>query len=200
MRTQLNGLMVAIGIGLLASAPLFAAKSAADNPAPAVALPPPSMDDPGQPPAAAPAVDSNAHRNDAPPPLPPESGSNQHLGSMSDANAPADATDTAKVAYSSTDPTPPKPSLTKSADKSERTLTPAEARLVGERSTVTVHVEDNGDRIEEYRNGGQLTRVKVTTATGASYEILDGNGDGRLDQKDAPGGVQPVGWTLFKWH
>ncbi len=204
MPTQLNGLMVAIGIALLASAagsaPAFAAQAQASDPAPAVALPPPSMDDPGQPPADAPTANSDDARNDTHPPLPPESGSNEHLGSMSDANTPVDNADVANAPYTSTDPTPPKPSLTKSADKSERTLTPAEARLVGDRSNVTVHVEDNGDRIEEYRNGGQLTRVKVTPAKGASYEILDSNGDGRLDQKDAPGGVQPVGWTLFKWH
>lgn len=204
MRVQLNGLMVAIGICLIAAgagfAPAFAAAASTGDPAPAVALPPPSMDDPGQPPADATTAKDNAARNEAPPALPPESGSNEHLGSMSEADTPADTAAVANAPYTSTDPTPAKPSLTESANKSTRTLTAAEARLVGEHTTVNVRVEDNGDRIEEFRNGGQLTRVKVTPAKGPSYEILDSNGDGRLDQKDAPGGVQPVGWTLFKWH
>jgi hypothetical protein len=113
------------------------------------------------------------------------------------------ALEPAKGTLTSTDPTPPKPSITHSAANSPSnspTLSTADARLVGEAASVSVRIMPNGDRIEETRNGGQLTHVKVKPAKGPAYEILDTNGDGRIDEKDAPNGVQPVGWTLFKWH
>ena len=207
MRHQ-NGLMIGVGIALLAVSSTYAphgfaqTASTQDAPPPIEALPPPTMDDPGTP-AAAPTPAKHDKQTKrtlksaiTPPPLPPES-----APLASSAQMGKSALEPAKGTLTSTDPTPPKPSITHSAVNSNSpTLSVADARLVGEAASVSVRTMPNGDRIEETRNGGQLTHVKVTPAKGPAYEILDTNGDGRIDQKDAPNGVQPVGWTLFKWH
>lgn len=64
---------------------------------------------------------------------------------------------------------------------------------------VAVRTEANGDVIEEYRVGGQLRMVKVTPVRGASYYLIDENGDGRLDKSKGPGDVSPVYWKLYGW-
>jgi hypothetical protein len=65
--------------------------------------------------------------------------------------------------------------------------------------TVSIRQVDNGDTVEEYRQNGRLTMVKVTPPRGAPYMLLDSNGDGRLDRKDAEGPVAPIYWTLYEW-
>jgi hypothetical protein len=56
---------------------------------------------------------------------------------------------------------------------------------------------DNGDKIDEYRVGGQLRMVKITPERGAPYYLYDKDGDGHFDnQKD---GVSPVYWKLYSW-
>lgn len=212
MRIQPIELSLCVGIALLAVSGacvprVFAQTvsaqdtSAQDNVMPAEALPPPTMDDPG---VAAPAPATHAKTAQrivaTPSPLPPDSSQPTPAQTDAEQGVRKGAGASARAELTSTDPTPAKPSLTHAAPNSEKELTPAEARLVGERASAEVRTMSNGDRIEEYRNGGQLTRVKVTSAKGPSYEILDSNGDGHIDEKDAPNGVQPVGWTLFKWH
>jgi hypothetical protein len=54
--------------------------------------------------------------------------------------------------------------------------------------------------IEEYRLNGRLQMVKVTPRVGPSYQLIDTNGDGKLDSHDFEGGVRPVYWTLFEWN
>jgi hypothetical protein len=70
--------------------------------------------------------------------------------------------------------------------------------------TVTIHTEDNGDVVEEYRQGGALYMVRVTPkgSRGVSYTLMDSNGDGKLDKQDAEdaGGVSPVYYTLYEWN
>ena len=205
MRTHFNGLTIGVGIALLVGLGAYAPRgssqtaSTQDTPPSAEALPPPTMDDPGTP-APAPAVvkhgkqAKHVEKDIATSPLPPESAPLASSSQMDTA-----AMEPAKGQLTSTDPTPPKPSITHSAVNSP-TLSAADARLTGEGTRASIRTMPNGDRIEEYRSSGQLTRVKVTPAKGPSYEILDSNGDGHIDQKDAPNGVQPVGWTLFKWH
>jgi hypothetical protein len=56
---------------------------------------------------------------------------------------------------------------------------------------------DNGDKIDEYRVGGQLRMVKITPVRGAPYYLYDKNGDGHLDGD--PKGVSPVYWKLYSW-
>ena len=65
--------------------------------------------------------------------------------------------------------------------------------------TVKIRAIDNGDTVEEYRVNGRLTMVKVRPRGGVPYTLVDANGDGRLDRKDAEGPVAPVYWTLYEW-
>lgn len=67
--------------------------------------------------------------------------------------------------------------------------------------TVSIRTRDNGDVVEEYRQGGMVTMVKVTPTRGKPYYIMDNNGDGRLDRADAEaaGGVVPVSWIIATW-
>ena len=66
---------------------------------------------------------------------------------------------------------------------------------------VAVRTEANGDVIEEYRVAGQLRMVKVTPSRGATYYLMDENGDGRLDRSKGAGekDVSPVYWKLYGW-
>lgn len=66
--------------------------------------------------------------------------------------------------------------------------------------TVTIRNIDNGDRVEEYRENGRLTMVKVTPKNGPAYTLLDANGDGKLDRRDTEGPVAPVYWKLYEWN
>ncbi|MGH8049478.1 MAG: DUF2782 domain-containing protein [Methylococcales bacterium] len=77
---------------------------------------------------------------------------------------------------------------------------PAKTSDDGEPS-VRIRTHDNGDIVEEYRQGGIVTMVKVTPTRGKSYYIMDNNGDGRLDRADAEaaGGVVPVSWIIATW-
>lgn len=66
--------------------------------------------------------------------------------------------------------------------------------------TVTIRSSANGDRIEEYREGGRITMVRVTPAHGKSYYLYDDDGNGRLDRTDADKHtVSPVYWTIYEW-
>lgn len=176
MRTHRQTLIVAL---LLAAAP---ASALAQDVTPAPAPPPPSMDDPGQPPPAEIKPDDPRLR-----PLPPESApvtppppSTGHEKSDGDpTNPPALPTDDAFH------PPPKKPAQVQTADGySVRSYTTA-----------------NGDKIEEYRHGGQLTRVRVKPANAPAFELNDTNHDGRIDRHDATNAqTVPVQWTLFEWH
>lgn len=179
MRTHCNGLLVGM-VFALASVPAFAA-----DPAPAVAPPPPGMNDPGQP-ATAESIKPDDPRlaplpeESAPQAPPKKSDGNDHMKSDGDpSNLPTMPTDDAFH------PPPKQPSDTVSADG----------------YSVRTHVEANGDRIEEYRHGGKLTRVKVQPAHGKAFEINDNNGDGRINSNDATSKqTLPVKWSLFEWH
>ena len=65
---------------------------------------------------------------------------------------------------------------------------------------VTIRRQDNGDTVQEYRENGRLTMVKVTTSAGITYSLLDTNGDGLLDRSDHDGPIGPVYYTLYKWN
>jgi len=66
--------------------------------------------------------------------------------------------------------------------------------------TVTIRTIENGDVVEEYRQDGRLTSIRVRPLRGPAYTVHDLNGDGRLDRKDAEGPVAPVYWTLYEWN
>ena len=65
---------------------------------------------------------------------------------------------------------------------------------------VTIRSSDNGDRIEEYREGGRITMVRITPTHGKPYYLYDDDGNGRLDRSDADRNtVSPVYWTIYEW-
>ena len=68
--------------------------------------------------------------------------------------------------------------------------------------SVTIRTGENGDVVEEYRQGGAVYMVRVhPKGGGPGYTLMDSNGDGKLDRKDAEdaGGVSPVYWTIYEW-
>lgn len=69
----------------------------------------------------------------------------------------------------------------------------------GAAPTVSIRKIENGDVVEEYRQDGRLTSIRVKPLRGPAYTVQDTNGDGRLDRKDMEGPVAPVYWTLYEW-
>ena len=65
--------------------------------------------------------------------------------------------------------------------------------------TVSIRVEKNGDRVEEYRQGGVLYMVKITPERGPSYYLYDTDSNGRFNPDDNHPKVKPVYWTLYEW-
>jgi hypothetical protein len=67
--------------------------------------------------------------------------------------------------------------------------------------TVRIHTGDNVDVITEYRDAGQVYMIRVKPKNGPEYTIVDTNGDGKLDKRDAEesGGVVPVHYTIAEW-
>lgn len=65
--------------------------------------------------------------------------------------------------------------------------------------TVSIRVERNGDRIEEYREGGRVTMVKVTPSRGPAYYLMDTDGNGKLNRDDRDSRISPVHWTVYEW-
>lgn len=177
MRTH-RTILIAAALLALVQAPAVAQEQEI-----APAPPPPSMDDPGQPPAPvkpddprlAPLPPESAPV--APPPPAPVQGHEKSDGDPS--NLPAMPTDDAFH------PPPKKPAQVESADG----------------YSVRQYTSANGDHIEEYRHGGQLTRVRVKPANAPAFELNDSNRDGRIDRNDATNRqTMPVQWSLFEWH
>ena len=57
--------------------------------------------------------------------------------------------------------------------------------------------ESNGDVITEYRVQGQLRMVRVQSAHGPTYYMIDRNGDGHMDTNK--GNISPVYFKLYGW-
>lgn len=94
-------------------------------------------------------------------------------------------------------PPPAEPAVPTEAPLPEKILAPPSPESA---PTVTIRNVDNGDRVEEYREHGRITMVKVTPQRGAPYTLLDVNGDGKLDRRDSEGPVAPIYWTLYEWN
>jgi hypothetical protein len=66
--------------------------------------------------------------------------------------------------------------------------------------TVSIRSADNGDIVEEYRQGGKVFMVRVTPKRGKPYYLYDDDRNGRLDRTDADkASVSPVYWTIYEW-
>lgn len=66
-----------------------------------------------------------------------------------------------------------------------------------------ITIRNLGDRgtIEEYRAGGVLYMIKVNPAKGASYYLVDTDGDGNMEtrQNDLQSGMLIPAWVLLRW-
>ena len=66
--------------------------------------------------------------------------------------------------------------------------------------TVTIRSSENGDRVEEYRQNGQVFMVRVVPKNGVPYTLYDDDKDGRLDRSDAEkNDISPVYFTIYEW-
>lgn len=121
--------------------------------------------------------------------------------------APAAATAPAPAAAAaSTDaaaPAPPEaPAPTNAADPAEAPIPEKLPSPVSEETapTVTIRSSDNGDVIEEYREGGRVYMVRITPVRGVPYYLYDDDRNGRMDRTDADkASVSPVYWTIYEW-
>lgn len=69
----------------------------------------------------------------------------------------------------------------------------------GDPPSVSIRVEGNGDRVEEYRQNGRVYMVKVTPSRGPAYYLMDSDGNGKLNRDDRDPRVSPVHWTIYEW-
>lgn len=65
---------------------------------------------------------------------------------------------------------------------------------------LTVRQTKNGDVIQEYRKGGHVTMIRVVPKNGIPYQLMDINGDGRIDRRDADSNVAPVYFRILEWN
>lgn len=66
--------------------------------------------------------------------------------------------------------------------------------------TVSIRSSENGDVVEEYRQGGKIFMVRITPKHGKPYYLYDDDRNGRLDRTDADrASVSPVYWTIYEW-
>lgn len=66
-------------------------------------------------------------------------------------------------------------------------------------STVSVHKEDNGDTVEEYRRGATLYMVRITPEHGLTQTFMVNGGTGQLIRDPRMGPVDPVYYTIYQW-
>ena len=66
---------------------------------------------------------------------------------------------------------------------------------------VTIRQRGSQGSVEEYRMGGVLYMVKINPAKGASYYLVDTDGDGNLETRynDLQGGLLIPAWVLLRW-
>jgi len=66
-------------------------------------------------------------------------------------------------------------------------------------TNVTTHTNANGDTIEEYRRGGQVTMVRVTPKHGVTQTYKVNSTNGSLVRDPNQGPVSPVYYDIYKW-
>ena len=66
---------------------------------------------------------------------------------------------------------------------------------------VTIRQRGDQGSVEEYRAGGVLYMIKINPAKGASYYLVDTDGDGNLETRynDLQGGLLIPAWVLLRW-
>lgn len=54
-----------------------------------------------------------------------------------------------------------------------------------------------GDRVEEVREGGRVTMIRVTPPNGAPYYLIDSTGNGNWMRRDSlDSGLRPPQWVI----
>ena len=69
----------------------------------------------------------------------------------------------------------------------------------GDSTNVTSRTDANGDKIEEYRRGGQLIMVRVTPKHGVTQIYKLNRSNGSLMRDPSTGPVAPVYYDIYKW-
>lgn len=69
----------------------------------------------------------------------------------------------------------------------------------GDSTNVTSRIDANGDKIEEYRRGGQVVMVRVTPKHGVPQIYKLNNSNGSLVRDPNQGPVSPVYYDVYKW-
>ena len=66
---------------------------------------------------------------------------------------------------------------------------------------VTIRQQGDQGSVEEYRAGGVLYMIKINPTKGASYYLVDTDGDGNLETRynDLQGGLLIPAWVLLRW-
>ena len=111
--------------------------------------------------------------------------------------SPAPAADKAKASADA----PAKPKRPTNLEKLED-VPPPPNTLIDPKVKPEETIREEGDKkIVEYRMKGRLYKMKVITADGKSYWLIDPKGDGKFvaDEKGlASGNVVPM-WTVYEW-
>lgn len=121
------------------------------------------------------------------------------------ATAPEQAPATQEAPAPATAPAPSEAAAPAPADSAAPVEAPIPEKLpspVSEQTapTVTIRSSDNGDVIEEYREGGRIYMVRITPVRGVPYYLYDDDRNGRMDRTDADkASVSPVYWTIYEW-
>ena len=66
---------------------------------------------------------------------------------------------------------------------------------------VTIRQQGDQGSVEEYRAGGVLYMIKINPTKGASYYLVDTDGDGNLETRsnDLESGMLIPAWVLLRW-
>jgi len=66
---------------------------------------------------------------------------------------------------------------------------------------VTIRQQGDQGSVEEYRAGGVLYMIKINPTKGASYYLVDTDGDGNLETRynDLQSGLLIPAWVLLRW-
>ena len=98
------------------------------------------------------------------------------------------------------DPGVKQPSIPLPSSSIRPSIAPAARAANGDQApTVSVHKEDNGDTVDEYRRGATLYMVRITPEHGLTQTFMVNGGTGQLIRDPRMGPVDPVYYTIYKW-
>ena len=75
---------------------------------------------------------------------------------------------------------------------------PPAVRDVSDEPRVRIAPQE-GDRVEEIRDGGRVVMLKVTPPGGVPYYLMDPTGDGSWQRSPTDTGLRVPMWTIFSF-